>query len=85
MTSLKKFPNTIVLLLIRVYRAVFSPSTGIFRFIPFYPKHTCIFYPTCSEYAALCFTKYSFFTAFKKTLTRIGRCHPGNTPAVDQP
>jgi uncharacterized protein len=85
MTSLKKFPNNVILLLIRVYRAVFSPSTGILRFMPFYPKHTCIFYPTCSEYATVCFKKYPFFKAFKKTFIRVARCHPGNTPGVDQP
>ncbi len=68
-----------------VYRAVLSPSVGILRFFPFYPKPSCIFYPTCSEYGVECFKKYSFLTAFRKTSNRIGRCHPGNEPGVDNP
>jgi uncharacterized protein len=88
MNSFKKFksiPNLLALLLIRIYRSIFSPSVGILRYIPFYPKHTCIFYPTCSVYAVSCFKQYSFFKAATKTIGRISRCHPGNTPGVDQP
>lgn len=85
MNFLKKLPNNIIILLIRVYRTVFSPSVGFLRFLPFYPKPSCIFYPSCSEYSVECFKKYSFLVAFKKTLFRVGRCHPGNEPGVDLP
>ena len=81
----KKLPNKGFIVLFQVYRLVFSPSVGIARFLPFYPQPTCIFHPTCSEYAIIAFKKYPFFTAFIKTVTRIGRCHPGNTPAIDHP
>ncbi len=68
-----------------LYRALLSPSVGVFRFIPGYPKPSCVFYPTCSEYGMLCFKQYSFIQASKKTVYRIGRCHPGTDPSVDMP
>ncbi len=83
--KLKKTPNYIAIAVIMVYRAVFSPSVGVFRFLPFYPKATCIFYPTCSEYGVQAFQKYSFIRALYKTIYRISRCRPGNEPQVDQP
>jgi putative membrane protein insertion efficiency factor len=85
MNSLKKLPNRVFILIIRFYRAILSPSVGVLRFLPFYPKPSCIFYPTCSEYGVLCFQKYSFLKALKKTIHRVGRCHPGNEPGVDLP
>lgn len=83
--KLKKIPNYIAILLITVYRWIFSPSVGILRFLPFYPKHVCIFYPTCSEYGLMCFEKMPFFKALYKTIHRIHRCNPKNTPRVDMP
>lgn len=85
MNFLKKLPNKVFLVIIYFYRVVFSPSVGFLRFLPFYPKNTCIYYPTCSEYGVECFKKYSFLKAIKKTIGRIGRCHPGNEPGVDLP
>jgi putative membrane protein insertion efficiency factor len=85
MNFLKKLPNKLVIGLITIYRFILSPSVGFLRFLPFYPKNTCIFYPTCSEYGVECFKKYPFFTALRKTISRIGRCHPGNEPGVDLP
>lgn len=81
----KKLPNKAVLVIIHLYRLVLSPSDGILRFLPFYPTNTCIFHPTCSAYAVMAYTKYGFFEATRKTVTRIGRCHPGNPPAIDYP
>lgn len=83
--KLKKTPNYIAISLIWVYRLIFSPSVGVLRFLSFYPKNTCIFYPTCSEYGILCFQKLPFFKAFWKTADRVRRCHPHNTPRVDMP
>ncbi len=85
MNFLKKIPNYIALFFLFLYQKTFSPSLGVFRYIPGYPKPTCIFYPTCSEYSKICFKKYSFFFALKKTITRILRCHPYNEPRVDNP
>ncbi len=75
--------NSIAIVCITIYRVIFSPSVGILRFIPFYPRPTCIFYPTCSEYGILAFKKYPFLVALRKTADRVGRCHPGNEPGVD--
>jgi uncharacterized protein len=83
--KLAKIPNYISIFLVYCYRTIFSPSVGILRFLPFYPKNTCIFYPTCSEYALLAFKKYSFYTALKKTIDRIRRCHPWNESKIDYP
>lgn len=75
----------IVLSLIAIYRLVFSPTNGILRHLPFYFRPSCIFYPTCSEYAKACFEKYPFRRALIRSVRRIGRCHPGNDPTVDLP
>ncbi len=81
----KKIPNNIAILAIKVYRGLLSPSVGLLRFLPLYPTNTCIFHPTCSQYAIMAYTKYGFFDATHKTIGRIGRCHPRNTPSVDYP
>lgn len=84
-TFLQKFPNNLAIIGIMLYRVILSPSVGIFRFIPGYPKPSCVFYPTCSEYGVMCFKQYSFIQALKKTLHRISRCHPSTDPSVDMP
>lgn len=81
----KLIPNTLAIGVICLYRMIFSPSVGILRFLPFYPRHTCIFYPTCSEYGVEAYKKYGFIKATQQTLDRIRRCHPGNEPRVDHP
>ncbi|MEO5646296.1 MAG: membrane protein insertion efficiency factor YidD [Candidatus Paceibacterota bacterium] len=73
---LKKLPNYLALGVIWLYRTFIAP---------FYTKPHCIFYPTCSQYGQECFKKYPFWTALRKTLHRISRCHPGNDPQVDLP
>jgi putative membrane protein insertion efficiency factor len=82
---LDKAARMVAIAAIHLYRALVSPSVGILRFLPFYPRATCMFYPTCSEYSIQCFTKYSFLIALHKTATRVGRCRPGNEPGVDLP
>jgi putative membrane protein insertion efficiency factor len=83
--SIKYLPNYLALAIIAIYRLIFSPTVGFLRFFPGYPRPTCIYYPTCSEYGREAFKKYSFSKAFTKTGDRIGRCHPGNEPGVDLP
>lgn len=36
----------------------------------------CRFSPTCSEYAKISFTRFSFLRALFLTLWRLARCHP---------
>lgn len=83
--KLKKIPNHIALVVIYFYRLILSPTVGILRFLPGYPRPSCIFYPTCSEYGLQSFKKYPFLKALYKTLDRIRRCHPSNEPRVDHP
>ncbi|MCK6263962.1 membrane protein insertion efficiency factor YidD [Vibrio sp. ZSDE26] len=46
-------------------------------------RDSCLFEPTCSEYAILALNKYGFFTGWVLALRRIGRCkHPNG--GVDQ-
>ncbi|HRH24805.1 MAG TPA: membrane protein insertion efficiency factor YidD [Candidatus Paceibacterota bacterium] len=85
MNSLKKLPNNITILIIKLYRLILSPSVGFLRFLPFYPRPSCVFYPTCSEYSIACFQKYNFFTALRKTTRRVSRCHPFSGGGVDLP
>lgn len=85
MRFLQKLPANAAIVLVQCYRLIFSPSVGVLRYLPFYPRPSCIFHPSCSEYAIQCFRMYPFFTALQKSITRIGRCHPGNEPRVDLP
>jgi putative membrane protein insertion efficiency factor len=43
----------------------------------------CRFEPTCSKYAEEAFQKLGFLTAFRRTLHRILRCHPGSVGGYD--
>lgn len=51
----------------------------------FRKEKTCIFYPSCSDYSKECFKKYDFLKASKKTIKRVGRCHPYSEGGVDLP
>ena len=59
--------------------------------IKFYRKHlshlkrhgTCIFYPTCSEYAIQAYEKYGFLKGTLLTLWRIIRCNPFSRGGYD--
>lgn len=42
----------------------------------FIKKQTCVFFPTCSEYAKQAFKKYGFLKGFLLSFKRIIRCHP---------
>ena len=63
----------ILLLLLRLYRAVISPVlTGIFGPMGF----GCRFTPTCSVYAIEAIRHHGALRGFVLTLHRLGRCHP---------
>ncbi len=74
--KVRKIPNYLAIGVIFIYQNLISP---------FYTKNHCIFYPTCSQYAAECFKTYPFWEALRKSVDRIRRCHPGNEPRVDLP
>lgn len=39
-------------------------------------KRTCVFYPTCSDYALRAIEHYGVWRGMAKALYRIARCHP---------
>ena len=58
--------SRLVVVLIKFYQTFISPLLG--------PK--CRFYPTCSQYALICYTNFNFFKATYLTTKRILKCHP---------
>lgn len=73
----------ILVFLIHIYQRYLSRDQGS---IPRYlglSKPTCIFYPTCSEYAVLALLKYGTGKGVMLTARRILRCNPFNTPGHD--
>jgi len=61
---------------------------GYSRFIsPMFPS-SCIYTPTCSEYAETAIKKYGMFRGIRLALRRILRCHPfkdgGYDPVPDK-
>ncbi|MBO6166086.1 MAG: membrane protein insertion efficiency factor YidD [Eubacterium sp.] len=60
--------------IIKFYRKYISPLKG---------RSTCIFYPTCSEYAIQAYEKYGFFKGTLLTVWRILRCNPFNKGGYD--
>jgi len=88
-----KIPKGIFITIIKVYQIIFSPQTGWLSFlygssltsISGGSQQGCRYYPTCSEYSKEVINKYPIFTAFKKIISRIKRCHPYSVGGVDLP
>lgn len=72
--SLKKLVRFIILAYIKLK-----------YYVPFLPKGTCRFYPTCSRYALLSLDKYSLPKAVIKIIWRLLRCNPFNPGGYDPP
>jgi len=64
----------ICIYLIRFYQKHLSPLKG---------HGTCIFTPTCSQYAIEAYEKYGFFKGTFLTIKRILRCNPFNKGGYD--
>ncbi len=60
---------------VRVYQRWVSP----------YLPPRCRFYPTCSEYAAICLQQNSLARACLKISLRVAKCNPFHTGGVDIP
>ena len=56
-----------VILVINLYQKFLSPLKG---------RPTCIYTPTCSQYAIEALEKYGFFYVSFLAVKRILRCHP---------
>ena len=71
--------KSILLTLIHFYKTVFSPDKGLFRRrLP-----TCVFYPTCSNYAEEAIQKYGAIKGSFLSFKRILRCHPWQKEHMD--
>ena len=53
------------------------------RNISIFTKRSCVFYPTCSEYAKEVINKYGIGKGAYLSLRRILHCHPWTTPRID--
>lgn len=71
---LRNIPKWILLVLIRGYQAVISPSL---------PPDTCRYYPTCSHYGYQAIYKYGVFKGSFLAAKRILRCNPFSEGGID--
>lgn len=62
----------------------------LIKFIDFYQKYlspfkkpSCVFYPTCSEYAKEAIKKYGILKGIRLGFLRILRCHPWQKNRLD--
>lgn len=69
MKKLLSFPRKLLVLLIVGYQKFISPLKS---------RPSCIFYPTCSQYAIEALEKRGFFVGTALTVWRILRCNPFN-------
>lgn len=68
--------NRICVALIELYRKYISPIKG---------KPCCKYYPTCSQYALICYSRFNFFKATALSVWRILRCNPFSKGGIDYP
>ncbi|PCH57040.1 MAG: membrane protein insertion efficiency factor YidD [Legionellales bacterium] len=66
--------NKPIILLINLYSLIVSPFLG----------SNCRFYPSCSQYAKISFSRYGLWRASKLTVLRLLRCHPWHAGGVDE-
>ena len=64
----------ILIQIIKVYRKYISPLKG---------RPTCIYYPTCSQYAIEALEKYGVVKGTYLAVKRILRCHPFHKGGYD--
>ncbi len=72
--NLLNLPRWILLLLIRGYQIVISPTL---------PPDTCRFYPTCSHYGYQAIYKYGALKGGAMAFWRLLRCNPYNKGGFD--
>lgn len=72
--NLRNLPRWILLLMIRGYQIVISPTL---------PPDTCRFYPTCSHYGYQAIYKYGALKGGTMAFWRLLRCNPYNKGGFD--
>lgn len=53
------------------------------KYISIFLKRSCVFYPTCSEYAKQAIEKHGAFKGVYLGFRRILRCHPWQKDHID--
>ncbi len=66
--------KNVLIQIIKVYRKYISPLKG---------RPTCIYYPTCSQYAIEALEKYGVVKGTYLAVRRILRCHPFHKGGYD--
>ena len=66
--------KNILIQIIKLYRKYISPLKG---------RPTCIYYPTCSQYAIEALEKYGVVKGTYLAVKRILRCHPFHKGGYD--
>ena len=66
--------KTLVVSLIGIYQRLISPLLPA----------SCIYTPTCSEYAKQSFVKHGFFKGFGLSVIRILKCGPWSKGGLDE-
>ncbi|MFA5937479.1 MAG: membrane protein insertion efficiency factor YidD [Candidatus Paceibacterota bacterium] len=69
--------------LINFYQKILSPTKKFLEYFGLIRNNSCVFYPTCSEYAKQAIKKYGFFKGFYLGFFRILRCHPWQKNHID--
>jgi len=69
--------------IITLYQKAFSPDQGSIPRLFGKRQPTCIFYPSCSEYAKEAIEEYGALWGLLLSLRRIIRCNPFHAPGVD--
>lgn len=73
MRTIGLIPRNIVIVLLRVYRAVISPLYG----------QVCRYYPSCSAYGLGAVQEHGVVRGGWLTVRRLGRCHPWADGGID--
>jgi putative membrane protein insertion efficiency factor len=53
------------------------------KYISGFKRPSCVFYPSCSEYAKEAINKYGVFKGSRLSFFRIIRCHPWQKNHID--
>lgn len=72
--TLLLLPRNVLVVLLRVYRAVISPLYG----------DVCRYYPSCSAYALGAVQEHGVVVGGALSVRRIARCHPWAEGGVDE-
>ena len=70
---MRKWPAKIVVMLLRIYKAVLSPFLG----------QNCRFQPGCANYAMEAVERHGVIRGAWMAIKRIGRCHPWHDGGYD--